>query len=406
MAAYTTTVWDKALKPIYPRGLQTIWYEHAPTVSLLKTDTTYEGQKRIVTLVTGGTMASGNFNTAKDNRTTVTPVGFEIDVVRGYAFGSLDNLAMAKAKGDKGATGRILKTAFDAAGYGFGRRLSCVSFWGNGGGALAQVGALSVGNTVITLKNINDVVKFEVGQTLQASAADGLSGSVLAGRITITAISRDAGTLTFASDTVVSIPTLAANYYLFNDGDWGTSNAAQGLPAWNPESEVTAATTFLTVDRSVDIVRRAGSRFNANGATIEDCLIDGLARLWKNGGRPKQFIMDPLKHAEFQKNAVSRGFTMSEKKSGNLGVTYKSFDMPTPNGSLEIIQDVDCPTTCGRFLDLADWTLFSSGPVPHFDKQGSDNMLVESGADAKEFRLKAYYNFECQKPVNCGALTW
>lgn len=408
MAVNTATSWDKALKPIF-RDLQSIWYEHVPTVATLKKDTSYEGQKRVIPILTAGSMASSDFNTAKNNRVAITPVAYEIDVVRSYALGSLDNLAVLKSKSDKGSTGRLFKYAIDAAMYAWERRLSS-QFWGNGGGMLGQIASGGVatvsGNSVITLADTSRIVFFEEKQIIQLSAADGLTGSVRAGRATIKYVDRDNGKFTIDGLLATAIPAGAALDYIFNDGDFGTSQAAQGLPAWCPADATVAAGTFLGVDCSVDIVRRRGSRFAANGSTIEDAMINAVARHQRNGGRPKQFVLGPLRFAEFQKNALSRGFTMSAVKTDKVDITFKAYELPTAKGSIQVVSDPDCPESTGWLYDKDDWTMFSAGPSPHFDEQSGDKMLVEAGADAKEFRLISYHNFECRNPLNNCAVTF
>ena len=79
----------------------------------------------------------------------------------------------------------------------------------NGGGAIGQVNASGPSTVTFNLLEIEDVVNFEVGMNLQASAADGSTGSdtLLDAGATglISAVNRDTGVITSATNWTATV---------------------------------------------------------------------------------------------------------------------------------------------------------------------------------------------------------
>ena len=108
------------------------------------------------------------------------------------------------------------------------------SLYGDGTGAKGQSASNS---SPITLVNINDITNFEVGMVIVAASS--ATGSIRSGSGAITAVDRDAGTITYTG----TITSLTANDYLFTQGDapnGGANVKVSGLP---PDSSSAPAPT-------------------------------------------------------------------------------------------------------------------------------------------------------------------
>ncbi len=252
----------------------------------------------------------------------------------------------------------------------------------------------------ITLANINDVVNFEVGMVLNTSTADGTSGAKKAGTVTLTAVDRDAGTLTASGNWTAGIATAAVNDYIFQNGDFeATKQGLSGLAAWIPAVAPTAGDSFFGFDRSVDPVRNAGVRYTAGaGGPIEETLIQCAARLAREGGKPDTVVMNPIDVANL---IVALGSKVIYDRSSSVDMPDIGFKLPsivTPSGPLEIISDLNCPQGRGWMLTLKTWSFETLLGAPRILNLDGNDMRASATSDSYIFRIGYYGNLFCEAP--------
>jgi hypothetical protein len=174
------------------------------------------------------------------------------------------------------------------------------------GSFLASSISYTAPNVTLTLSNSQTVVQFEVGMTLQATATDGgaalqnTPGTIDA--IQLISVNRNTGVLV---GTVVqgapqtSWATGTTNFLqvLGDIGIGGSSTIAgmlglSGLAAWVPNVDPPATDNFWGVNRSADVTRLGGLRYNATSQSISEGITNALAFANREGAAPDILIMD------------------------------------------------------------------------------------------------------------------
>ena len=71
---------------------------------------------------------------------------------------------------------------------------------------------------------------------------------------------------------------------------------------WIPATAPSAGDAFWGVDRSKDVTRMAGVRFDGSSESIEEALIDGAALVAREGGQPDYCFMNFTSYAALEKS--------------------------------------------------------------------------------------------------------
>src|SRR6185369_6543527 len=257
MTAANPTTHDAIIKHMYPdpNSVLIAMYENNTAFALLKKSFDGYGKNWHLPVRIAHTAGrSHTFAKAKANKNASALVEYQINITQNYSLYSVDGKLQRQTANSKGAFVEAFEFELDSAMDAMKRNLGYEP-WNNGGGALGQVGSGETTQTV-TLKNINDVVKFEKNQVLVVSADDGTTGAVRNGTVTIDSIDRDAGEITVTAatwDDAAGIPTIAPDDYIFTEGDFGL--AMKGFPAWIPDTAPAPSDDFFDLDRSVDPTR-------------------------------------------------------------------------------------------------------------------------------------------------------
>lgn len=393
----------KALKVLYPEGFVQTWFKKTSRYcQWIRKDPTNEGDTYQVNPLFGAINGSPDFAVAKAGKSVPSEDKFNVTDVDYYVIGSIANKLIEKAKNKRGAIEPLMKKHFDAGLYEFGRLLGR-TVWGNSGGSIGRV-TTGMSSGTITLLTGTDGVHFEKGMVLQASAADGTTGSVRAGEAIISGISRGVTTTTLTTaggDWDVQITGLIANDHLFTKGSFG--KCMHGVTAWIPTS-APDATTFFGVNRTQDLERLSGWRFADNtGKDIETVVFGSLAYADDIGSEPTIGWLHS-KHWATLTNSL-HGKTFYDKvgvrnSEGEIGFTgFKLFGVA---GDITLATDRDMPTGRIFFTNEEAQCMISAGELPHFEKQSGDKLLTESSSDGKEFRIKAYFNYVGENPLDSG----
>lgn len=185
-------------------------------------------------------------------------------------------------------------------------------------GSRGQYSAITSG--VITLTDANQIVNFEVGMSLvsYSISANVYTQSTAAAIGYVIAVNRSTGVLTVSATQGGSAGTptnwSTAFPFLGVQGDVAFGTIAlqtsflkvSGLAAWLPIVAPTTGDNFWTVDRSVDVTRLAGVRFNGQAESIEEALIDAASLVAREGGQPDMCFINFTSYAALEKALGSK----------------------------------------------------------------------------------------------------
>ena len=356
---------------------------------------------------------SHTFTTAQTNQTATQLASFFVYVIQDYQLVTITNLLMEQTKTNAGAFVDAAKLQMDG---GFRNITNNIAFelFGSGtatrgtsSAASTQAGT-TVGGTSLPLANAQNVVQFEVGMTLVASATDG--GAPSADTVTITGVDRANGIITGTA----SAGSLSGNWaigsgiaYLSVQGDLpstgatstGSFLALSGLAAWFPITSPASTDSFWGVNRSADPTRLGGLRYNATSYTIEEGMTNALAFANREGAKPDICIMDFASYAALV-NSLGAKVQYVQVKHDEVEVAFDGIMFQSAYGKITVLADRSCPPQTAYVLTMSTLKLRSLGKVPHILTYGMEGLegLRVGNADALEIRIGYYGNLICSAP--------
>ncbi len=360
---------------------------------------------------------SHTFANAQNQQTATALVSFFVYVIEDYQLVTITNLLMEQTKTNAGAFVDAAKLQMDG---GFRNLTNNIAFelFGDGTATRGSTTAAStqsgttVGGTVLPLSNSQQIVSFEVGMLLVASATQG--GAPSTDTVTITAVNRATGVISGTA----SAGSLSGNWaigtgiaYLTVSGDLpsagatntGSFQALSGLAAWLPTTSPASNDNFWGVNRSADPTRLAGCRFNAQSQTIEEGLTSALAFLNREGGKPDLAVIDFASYASLV-NALGAKVQYVQVNHDEVEVAFEGITFQSAYGRVTILADRSCPPQTCYLLTMNTFKLRSLGKVPHILTYGMEGLegLRVGNADALEIRIGYYGNLICSAPGwNC-----
>lgn len=394
------TSFDAALKEYYTdERIYNMCYTDNPALAMLAKMENFKGRNHPVPIVYGNPQGrSATFATAQANKSDVQVEAFLLTRKKDYGLASIDNEALEASEGDKGSFLSAQTEQIDGVIASVADSLA-VAIFGTGSGLRGQVLAEPSTNATtfqITLKNIQDVTKFERNQTLVIySAETGGSKRTSDGtddEWTVAAVDRDTGVLTL-NGSYDGSGDIAANEYIFVEGDRGSM--LSGFRAWLPDS-APSATAFFGVDRSVDPTRLAGLRYDGSAQPIEEALIDAASRLAREGARPDTCFIGYSKWAELEKALGSKVQYVDIKGPAEVG--FRGIMINGPRGPIKVVADRSCPSDRAFMLTMNTWKLYSLGAAPKILRTDGLQMLREATADSYEVRVGYYAQLGCRAP--------
>ncbi len=360
---------------------------------------------------------SHSFSNAQNQQTATSLVSFFVYVISDYQLVTITNLLMEQTKSNAGAFVDAAKLQMDG---GFRNITNNIAFELFGDGTATRGISTSsstqngvvAGGTVLPLSSAQQVVNFEVGMLLVASATRG--GAISDDSVLITSVDRANGiiygTASDASlDSEWAIGSGAA--YLSVSGDLPTAGASStssylalsGLAAWIPSSTPASNDSFWGVNRFADPTRLAGLRYDASSQTIEEGITNALAFLNREGGKPDLCIIDFASYAALV-NALGAKVNYVQVNHDEVEVAFEGISFQSAYGRVTVLADRSCPAQTAYLLTMATWKLRSLGKVPHILTYGMEGLegLRVGNADALEIRIGYYGNLICSAPgFNC-----
>lgn len=399
------TTFEPALKTMYsPDRVRRLSYAKDPFFLMIKKNTNFYGKNFQLDVIYGnGGARSATFTNAQ-GRSSSTSTGVEkFQLTRNHDYGValLDAETIEASANDSGALLSATKTEFDSVLDNL-----CISSTGalyrDGSGAIGQIGSAgaAAGTDSFVLKDANDVVNLQVGHeiVIWSATTGGTQRLFKTGdsEAVITKINRDNGTLYFASGTIDTGETLAADDYIFVNGDRG--NKIKGLDAWLPSTAPTAGDSFFGTDRSTDAVRLAGVRYDASGQPLEEGLNNCSARLFREGATPSHVLLPLEKYSELQNSLGSKVQYVNVTSKDVANISFTGIKVISPKAVMTVLPSAFLPADVGYMLTMDTWALRSLGEHIRPLMLDGTKMLRASGADAYEARFGYYSQVGCSAP--------
>jgi hypothetical protein len=410
-----------ALKELYSGGdyMKDLVYKKNPLLALIAKDESpsgFAGKYIPVPLVYRTPQGrSGTFANAQNNQTAPALISFFVYRVSNYQLVTITNELLEATKDDAGAFVDEAKLNMDTGFRNISNDLA-LDLYGDGSGTRGQIGSISSG--VITLTDANQIVNFEYGMSLVSFSVSGTTATISTGGNIgyVIAVNRSAGTVTVSATQggVAATPTNWSTSFprLAVQGDvnfasgglaTGSSLKVSGLAAWIPSVAPGSSDSFWGVNRSVDVTRNAGVRFDGSSETIEEALIDGASLVAREGGQPDMCFMNFASYAALEKSLGSKVMYVDVKHE-EADIAFAGIRIHAPYGAITVIPDRNCPSQTAYLLSMDTLKFRSLGKAPHILKYGLEGLegLRVGNADALEIRIGYYGNLICNAPGwNC-----
>jgi len=395
MAALSATGFAAALKQHYTdERIENMVYKDNPFLAMVAKYEDFGGENLKLPIKYGNPMGrSATFGTAQSNVTGGNIKAFLLTRIKDYAIAQIENEVLEASKGNANAFLEAAVFAIDGSIQAATRSLA-VALYGNGKGSIGVVS--SSDSTTITLATTQDITNFEVDMSLVSSADE--SGGTAGTAISVTGINRDTGVLTMGADpSTIFTSTLK---YIFVEGDYATDSTAllkvSGLGAWLPSTAPGSTDSFFNVNRSADVDRLGGIRFDGSSLPIEEALIGAAARAARAGGKPDYCFMNYSNFADLEKSLGSKVSYVEKNIKPEIG--FRGILIHGPRGPLNVIPDQNCPNGVAYMIQMDVWKLYSLGKAPRILSGDGLKQLRVYNADAIEVRVGYYGQLGCRAP--------
>jgi hypothetical protein len=330
--------------------------------------------------------ASNTFSVAQAAVTGISNTAFMITAVQTYAIAQVSRQVIKASEGKKGAWMPAARASIDSALRTVSRRIA-MQLYRQANGFVGTVGVVAANVITLNAAKLAEIVNFSVGMQILAYAADGVTLRV--GTMLITAVNRTAGTITVNA----AAAGLIATDLLVINGNYGL--ATNGLLDWVP-TVAPGATPFLGVNRSTDVTRLGGLRYDASASPISEGITKALSLAFREGASVDRVFMNPASYAALVIELGSKVLrdTVEVAKFG-----FSVLKIYHDGGEALIVSDPYCPPNIAFGLQMDTWKLYSIGPAADiFDRDTDQEMLRLSASDAYELRVGGYLNLGSSAP--------
>ncbi len=398
------TTFEFAMKQLYTDAkVRKLVYTDRPLHALLPKYEDATGENIPTPLLYGNPQArSANFGVAQSQAANASSKGvkFLVTRVKDYAFATIDGETLKASANDPGAFMTASSTEFDGAMNSLANSLA-IAEYGDGSGTVgnASVEPTEAATTVIQLSSPEAVTNFEVGQVLNIlSLASGCVQKSTDGvtlNMPVTAVDRDNGILTIGA-TYSASGTIAAGDFIFAQGDRGSK--LKGLSAWLPAVAPTAGDNFFGVDRSADVTRLAGIRFDGRGMPIEDALVQGIRRGEREGAKISHIFVNFKRWAELEISLGAKVVYCDAAAQDVADVGFRGIRIQGSKGFVNVIADHNCPDDVAYCLQMDTWQLLSLGRCVDYIDDDGKTILRQPTADGIEARFRYIAQLRCFAP--------
>lgn len=394
-----------ALKRYYPTNAWNVLaFDAQPFLAQVPKFTEWEGDSYSVPIGYAAPQGrSPNIAIALAGKTAAKQSTFLATSVSDYLTPSIKVEVIMASKDQVGAFVPAMTSEISRAMQQF-KRATALALYGDGSGALGSIASgvpLNSATGTFSFQIADDILKLEVGQVLQAAITT--TGAVLTGNLTVTALDRDNNLVTFASSTVAG--GTAVTTYLFVNGDAPNGGAlvrAAGMLTWIPPTTGAVGSLF-GVPRDADRQRLAGVYVDLSGANAlspVETINKLVTRIVKYAGKnaPPDTILVPYGFWENLANDLLGKVVFQQLKPEGMQTSFATLVLQTAAGPVTVIPDVSCPSSYIFAVRMNTWKLVSRSTVPFLMDLDGQSILRESGDDALEARIQAYYQLVCLEP--------
>lgn len=407
-------------------------YNNNPGLAMIPKDEVMDGSQMggkyfpVPALVMGGAGRSAAFGSAQTYQSAPVTQEFLVTRVNNYAVATITGDFLRASDSELAAfmpaAELTIKSAFQQLGND-----TALMLYGNGSGVRGTygLGNGSISNGVITLDYAQAAQYFTIGMALVSFSISGqtptqstganvayvIGVNVSQGTITISStFNGSAGT---PSGWSTSFPYIAqAGDVNFVSNGLASSNMLKlaGLSGWICEPQ--SGDNWFNVNRTIAPQQLAGLVFDGSNESIQDALIDAanqLEALKTEAGSPDVILMNPTSFQALLKQlTVQIVYQMMDiKVTDDVNISFKSLVLPTGAGSINVVQDRNCPPQTAFILNTKTWRLKTIGKLSDFitykgmyEEIGLP--LWASGVDAVQLQLGSFGNLVCNAPVaNC-----
>lgn len=401
---------DAALKEHYTdQRIENMVYKDNPLLALIPKYEDFGGRNLPIPLIYGNPQGrSATFTNAQTQGQTTSSLitQFTLTRVKNYSIATIDGETLEASKGDANAFMEAATTEIDGAINSLTRNLA-IDAYGTGFGGIGVIGATTdLTTAVMILADPSSVTNFEVGMVCQFAQFEG-TGALRDGgdSLTVVAINRSTGTVTFnaALNTVTGVALADTVFQLGDRQDVASPVAIKtsGLAAWVPTT-APGSTPFFGVNRSIDVTRLGGVRYNGTGNPIEEALITGASTIAREGGKVDHCFMSYEKYADLEKALGSKLQYVDLKVNPEIG--FRGILVNGPRGPINVIPDQNCPANLAYMLQLDTWKLYSLGKAVRVLNADGLQMLRQASADGVEVRYGYYGNMATRGPGFNGVI--
>lgn len=401
-SALDLTAFDAALKQHYTMDrIEDMVYRENPFFALVPKMENFGGRNLPIPIIYGNPQGrSKTFSTAQTGSTTYSSKlgAFALTRAKDYGVATVDNETLLASEGDANAFMEAATVEIDGIINSVSRSLA-INAYRTTAASIGQVLAEPSETATtfsFTLLDVEEVTNFELGQVLNIwSAISGGSQRNCDGTATdfpVVAVNRSTGVIT-CTGTYSSSGTIAASDYIFVKGDRGIGFA--GLESWIPYTAPTSA-SFFGVDRSVDVTRLGGLRFDGTAAPIEEVLIEGDRLVGREGFQIDHYFMNFATYANLKKSLGTK--VQYVDLQANPRVSFRGVMVDGNKGTIKCIPDQNCPSNRVFGVKLNMWKWYSLGKAVRVIDTDGLQMLRQTSSDGIEVRIGSYSNLGCRAP--------
>ena len=352
---------------------------------------------------------SATFANALANRAVSKKVKFNLDWTENFVQAIVNNSMVSLSKG-VGAVVNLKMNEIKAATTTLANAVehSLIRSGFNEIGTIASVAGSAPG--VFTMVNRSDCNIVDVGQVLVA--ANAINSASLNGVAQIvTAVDRDAGTITVSTVTT----SIVATNVLFQQGDQlgsATPLLCVGIGGWLPIL-APSGVDVGGVDRSQAPQALAGVRVDGRGKSAREAIIDLVTRVGDAGGEPdvilctNDFVGRLVKEVE---GATVYAKTEARDSDGTVAnIAYEHMVINGPMGPLKIVGHPFMYADRIFALELESWEMkiapegTSKDPIFNGTYCSTNSPMIDDpSTDSQIARLKALFLFGCNAPQHNG----
>jgi hypothetical protein len=383
-------------------------YEDNPSFADVRKDTTFDGNNKVIAIQTEAPIGGGfSIGQAQANLGPGLYKNFLLTRIEDFGVARIKGQALKAAAKSTGALLDLWSREMDGIILHV-TRSAAINMWRTGTGSR---GVISTGSTTsattITLATIQDVSNFYVGMQVQASATDGGLTRAGGAYAVISKVNRVTGVLTSASGWSTQIAGLSTGDFLYRNGDAanaGTNLMISGVQSWIPPlaSRPVTTTTQFGLDRTSDEVRLAGLYLDGTNTPMQEILLEAVAMIEVEGGKPDRIWGHPRDRANFAKELGAKVlYTKQPVKipGSTASVGFKAMEVTIGDSDIEFMADINVPRYTCLVTQWDTWALESIGPMPQILDFDSNEFLRVTNDDSYEVRVGYYGNMSNAAPA-------